>query len=123
MAPTDPTSTTPATRVLQGRATLFGMLTSPRSLVRFFRDPKAPKWSKAFFVLAMIYVVSPVDFVPDWFVPIFGFLDDIGFATIALTWLAGTAAKYKNDTDRTIAEHGGVPNAADAITVKPADPK
>ncbi len=100
MAVTDPSaSPIVPNRSAAGKATLLGMLTSPRALVRFFRDPKAPKWSKGFFVFAMIYVVSPIDAVPELFVPLLGFLDDIGFATIALTWLASTAAKYKNQID------------------------
>ena len=39
------------------------------------RDPRAPKSVKAVIVLAGLYVISPVDFVPD-FIPILGWLDD-----------------------------------------------
>ena len=39
------------------------------------RDPRAPKSAKAVIVLAGLYVISPVDFVPD-FIPILGWLDD-----------------------------------------------
>jgi uncharacterized membrane protein YkvA (DUF1232 family) len=77
------------------------MLASPRALWKFLRDPKAPKASKLFFLFAMIYVISPVDAVPELFVPVFGFLDDIGFAAIALSWLASTAAKYNNAASAT----------------------
>ena len=41
----------------------------------FLRDPRAPKSAKAVIVLAGLYVISPVDFVPD-FIPILGWLDD-----------------------------------------------
>ena len=39
------------------------------------RDPRAPKSAKAVIVLAGLYVISPVDLVPDW-IPILGWLDD-----------------------------------------------
>ena len=34
-------------------------------------------------ILAMLYIVSPIDIIPDWF-PIIGWLDDIGILSAAL---------------------------------------
>ncbi|QTD46291.1 YkvA family protein [Ottowia testudinis] len=39
------------------------------------RDPRTPKSAKLAVVLAMLYVVSPIDLVSD-FIPILGWLDD-----------------------------------------------
>lgn len=39
------------------------------------RDPRSPKAAKLFTVLAALYVVSPIDFVPDT-IPILGWLDE-----------------------------------------------
>ena len=39
------------------------------------RDPRAPKSAKVVIVLAALYVLSPIDLVPDA-IPILGWLDD-----------------------------------------------
>lgn len=51
------------------------------------RDPRSPKAAKLFTVLAALYVVSPIDFVPDT-IPILGWLDDgmIGFLLLQLAF-------------------------------------
>jgi uncharacterized membrane protein YkvA (DUF1232 family) len=43
--------------------------------------------------LAMIYVVMPVDLIPD--VPIVGWLDDLGVMGLATAWLARVVARYR----------------------------
>ncbi len=49
------------------------------------RHPKTPWYAKAFAVLIIGYVLSPVDLIPD-FIPVLGYLDDfiIVFAGISL---------------------------------------
>lgn len=51
------------------------------------RDPRSPKAAKLFTVLAALYVVSPIDFVPDT-IPVLGWLDDgmIGFLLLQLAF-------------------------------------
>lgn len=83
-------------KAVHRRATLLSVLTSPRAWVRFFRDKSAPTFPKVIAVLALLYVVSPVDALPDFTIPIVAWLDDLGVATIAATWLASVAAKYQN---------------------------
>ena len=39
------------------------------------RDPRSPRAAKLVTVLAALYIVSPIDFVPDS-IPILGWLDD-----------------------------------------------
>lgn len=46
-------------------------------LLRYLRDPAVATWRKATGLLAVIYVASPIDIVPDVF-PIIGWLDDLG---------------------------------------------
>ena len=46
-------------------------------LLRYIRDPAVATWRKASGLLAVLYVVSPVDLVPDVF-PVIGWLDDAG---------------------------------------------
>ncbi len=88
-----------ATRALHKRATLLTVLTSPRAWMAFFRDKNAPKLPKFLALLALIYIVSPVDAVPEVLAGPFGLLDDLGLGTIAATWLASIAAKYENKKD------------------------
>lgn len=54
-----------------------GLLNQFRVTLRLFRDPRVPMWKKAVPVLALLYVVSPFDFMPD-LIPGLGQLDDIG---------------------------------------------
>ena len=51
------------------------------------RDPRSPKAAKLVTVLAALYIVSPIDFVPDT-IPILGWLDDglIGFLLLQLAF-------------------------------------
>lgn len=90
--PDNPASTKPARK-----ATLATMITHPRGLWRFLRDPNAPWASKVVAVLTLAYVVSPIDAIPDWLVPVAGWLDDVGIAAAALAWVAAQAAKYANE--------------------------
>lgn len=50
--------------------------------------PRAPATAKGVLLLAILYLISPADFVPD-FVPVLGWLDDVG----VLTLLVGLAYK------------------------------
>lgn len=54
-----------------------GLLNQFRVTLRLFRDPRVPMWKKAIPILALVYVISPFDFVPD-LIPGLGQLDDIG---------------------------------------------
>jgi uncharacterized membrane protein YkvA (DUF1232 family) len=60
-----------------------GLLNQFRITLRLFRDPRVPMWKKAVPVLALLYIVSPFDFVPD-LIPGLGQLDDIGILLAAM---------------------------------------
>ena len=59
------------TRLSRSQRGVMALITSPRRLLRFLRDPAAPKLPKAMAVLAMLYVVMPADLIPD-VLPILG---------------------------------------------------
>ena len=97
----------------RGHRGLLSVLASPRLLWRFLRDPHSPWTPKALVLLAIVYVVMPVDLIPD-LVPVLGWLDDLGMTALALGYVASQAAKYEL-TEGKSAPAGG----AEAITVKP----
>jgi len=76
------------------KVTAATMLAHPRGLWRFLRDPAAPKASRALAVLTLLYVVSPLDAIPEIFVPLVGWLDDVGVTAAALAFVAAQAARY-----------------------------
>ena len=64
-----------------------------RGLILFLRDPVADWKPKAVGVLALLYVVWPLDLIPD-VAPVIGWLDDLGFAVLASWYLAWAVKKY-----------------------------
>jgi uncharacterized membrane protein YkvA (DUF1232 family) len=51
--------------------------------MRLLREPGVPLLTKAFPILAALYVISPLDFVPD-LLPVLGQVDDVAVILIAL---------------------------------------
>lgn len=64
-----------------------------RGLYRYYRDPSASPLGKLVVLFAAIYVVLPVDLIPD--VPFIGWLDDIGVMGLATAWLARSVSRYR----------------------------
>ena len=44
---------------------------------RLFRDRRVPNYLKSMVILALLYAVSPLDIIPDLFVPGIGYIDDV----------------------------------------------
>src|SRR5215204_3569901 len=87
-------------REMRGRMGNFLMFlpNMARLLGRLLKDTRVPTAEKALFVAAIVYFVSPIDFIPDIF-PFIGQVDDI--YVIALTLL-----RLVNRTDeRIVREH------------------
>jgi uncharacterized membrane protein YkvA (DUF1232 family) len=62
---------------------LRALLSDVRLAARLFREPAVPAVSKAVVPLALLYLVSPIDVLPD-FLPMLGQLDDLAIAYMAL---------------------------------------
>jgi uncharacterized membrane protein YkvA (DUF1232 family) len=56
-----------------------------REAMAYFRDASVSTWHKLVGVLAVVYVVSPIDLIPDA-IPVIGWLDDIGVIALVATW-------------------------------------
>ena len=50
------------------------------------RHPAAPGWLKLGTALIVLYVISPVDLVPD-VLPVIGVIDDLVLVPLAIRWL------------------------------------
>ena len=55
-----------------------------RLIFRLMLDRRVPVWSKLIIPGGLIYVLSPIDFMPD-IIPILGWLDDIVAIVVTLT--------------------------------------
>lgn len=80
---------------------------------RLLRDPRVPRGSKIWLVVAVIWIASPIDLVPE-FIPVLGPVDDVIVAALVLRHVL-------RRTDRgVLAEHWrGDPATLDRIVGSP----
>ena len=64
----------------------------------------ASRWQLAGYLAALLYVVSPVDVVPELLLGPFGLADDVAVAALAVTGLVRSVDAYLTDTEDT-ADH------------------
>ncbi len=57
-----------------------------RQLWFALRHPAAPGWLKVGTGLIALYLLSPVDIVPDW-LPVIGVIDDLVLVPLAIRWM------------------------------------
>ena len=57
-----------------------------RLLWHALRHPEAPRWLKLGTGLIVLYLLSPVDLIPDA-IPLLGVVDDIVLVPLAIRWL------------------------------------
>jgi uncharacterized membrane protein YkvA (DUF1232 family) len=58
-----------------------------RRIVALLRDPRTPKLPRLALALAAAYLIWPADLVPEFIVPLAGYLDDLTFVWLASRWL------------------------------------
>lgn len=66
-----------------------------RAIIGYLRNPKTDWKPKVLFALALLYLIIPIDLLPD-FAPIIGWLDDLGFTTLAALYLLRASKSYEN---------------------------
>ncbi len=59
------------------RPSFLNVWTQGMLVVRLLRDPRVPVWPKALLALVLVYLLSPVDLIPDFAVPGLGYVDDL----------------------------------------------
>ena len=68
---------------------MFAMLKD----IRNGRYQEVPYFTIASIAVALLYVLNPFDFVPD-FIPVIGYVDDLAVMSIALGWIETDLHKY-----------------------------
>lgn len=68
----------------RGMAYLWQLWRQGRLALWLLRDPRVPIWPKALFSLGLIYLLSPLDLIPDFSLPLLGHLDDLVIFLISL---------------------------------------
>lgn len=56
-----------------------------RLIVRLMRDTRVPLWMRAIPILGLVYLISPIELLPDVTLLPFGFLDDLVVIVLCLT--------------------------------------
>lgn len=64
-----------------------------KGIWRFLRDGSSDWKPKVLALLAIAYLLWPIDFLPD-LAPIIGWLDDLGFVGIATWYLVSASAQH-----------------------------
>lgn len=87
-----------------GKFSLFPQLwRSARLTYRLLRDSRVPLMAKVVFYATVVYMISPVDFLPDW-MPVLGQADDL----VAI--LAGLNLFFRSCPKWIVDEHEAVLN-------------
>jgi uncharacterized membrane protein YkvA (DUF1232 family) len=63
---------------------LSGLIRQARLGWRLFKDSRVPGWVKLIPVAGLVYLLSPIDLVPDLMIPGLGEIDDIALILLAL---------------------------------------
>jgi uncharacterized membrane protein YkvA (DUF1232 family) len=62
---------------------LGGVVRRVRLVWLLFWDNQVPLWVKSVLPVSLIYLISPIDFIPDWFLGL-GQLDDLGVILLGM---------------------------------------
>jgi uncharacterized membrane protein YkvA (DUF1232 family) len=81
----------PVVRKTRGKLDI-SMISKLRNLPAFLADGDVPFLKKGVLLAALVYVISPVDFIPD--IPIIGWLDDMGVMGAVYMYLMGQLGDY-----------------------------
>jgi uncharacterized membrane protein YkvA (DUF1232 family) len=60
---------------------------SLKRIAALLADPRVKKLPRFAVLAAIVYVISPIDLVPDFIIPVVGWLDDATLVWLSLRWL------------------------------------
>jgi len=78
------TKSSPSADLLESAGFLGGLVKQARLAWRVLNDRRVPAWVKLIPVAGLIYLVSPIDLIPDLMLPGLGELDDIAVLILAV---------------------------------------
>ena len=64
-----------------------GLRARLKKVVAFLGDPRVPKLPRLAVVMAVAYLLWPVDLLPDLLIPVGGLMDDAALLWTTLRWL------------------------------------
>lgn len=89
--------------MLRKLTALYGLVRSDALILwRAMRHPERPRWLRPAVALLALYLVSPIDLVPDT-VPVIGVIDDLVLIPLAMAWLVSrlpAKLRMPGDPDR-----------------------
>ena len=74
----------PSSELMKGTGFLGGLIKQVRLAWHVLKDDRVPTWVKLIPVAGLIYLISPIDLIPDMMVPGLGELDDIAVLILAV---------------------------------------
>jgi len=97
---------------------ILSVFQKARLAVRLLREPRVPLLLKTIPVLTLLYVISPVDLVPD-LLPVLGQLDDLGIVLLGLElfvrWCPSSIQSFHQDAIARRQRYSPIPPTADVI--------
>lgn len=74
----------PSQDLVQASGFLHNLINQGRLVWRLFNDRRVPGWAKLIPVAGALYLLSPIDLMPDMLLPGLGELDDMGAILLSL---------------------------------------
>lgn len=81
---------------------------------RLVRDPRVPLWMKIIPFLGLVYVLSPLDFIPDFIIGV-GQLDDLGVVLAVMRLFETVVPTYLVQEHRLAVGNRHTPQARDTV--------
>ena len=77
------TKSTPSRDLQESAGFLEGLIKQARLSWRLFKDGRVPAWVKLIPIAGLLYLLSPIDLLPDFVLPGLGEVDDLAMLLIA----------------------------------------
>jgi uncharacterized membrane protein YkvA (DUF1232 family) len=77
----------------------FNLLRKAMTAFKYLFDPSIPLSKKAWILASLLYLISPLDLMPDP-MPGIGFIDDIGIVLLVILMMSNRLKKYERDKQK-----------------------
>jgi uncharacterized membrane protein YkvA (DUF1232 family) len=80
-------------KITRNKKNLFSLISHLKAMKNYMLDGNVAWYRKSVVVAALVYFVTPIDAIPD-FVPVAGFLDDLGVIAAVIKFLGNEIKPY-----------------------------